>query len=166
MQVSTEQLNQMEQDAFVALLGTVFEETPDIAKQVWTARPFTDVIDLHQKMVAVVEQMPLSQQIDLINAHPELGSQSQMADASVQEQASVGLDRISPQLHDRIQQLNLTYRQTFGFPFVMAIKGQTPDNVMTQFEKRLHNSRDHEIKTALLEISKIAQFRLHDLIKP
>ena len=164
MQVSIEKLNQMGQDDFVGVLGSIFEETPGIAKQVWDKRPFFDVFDLHRKMMDIVEQMPLSEQIELINAHPELGSQSKMADASVQEQASVGFDQISQQLYERIKGLNQTYRQKFGLTFVMAIKGQTRGRVLADFEKRLNNSKDDEIKTALSEIAKIARFRLCDLV--
>ncbi|MEO0432033.1 MAG: 2-oxo-4-hydroxy-4-carboxy-5-ureidoimidazoline decarboxylase [Cyanobacteria bacterium J06656_5] len=164
MQVSIETLNQMGQDDFVGVLGSIFEETPSIAEQVWDERPFVDVFDLHRKMVDIVEQMPLSKQIELINAHPELGSQSKMTAASVQEQASVGFDQISQPMYERIKGLNQTYRQTFGLTFVMAIKGQTRGRVLADFEKRLNNSRDDEIKTALSEIFKIARFRLCDLV--
>ena len=164
MQVSIETLNKMGQDDFVEVLGSIFEETPSIAEQVWDERPFVDVFDLHRKMVDIVEQMPLSKQIELINVHPELGSQSKMAAASVQEQASVGFDQISQPMYERIKGLNQTYRQTFGLTFVMAIKGQTRGKVLADFEKRLNNSRDDEIKTALSEIFKIARFRLCDLV--
>ena len=164
MQVSIETLNKMGQADFVEVLGSIFEETPSIAEQVWDERPFVDVLDLHRKMVGIVEHMPLSKQIELINVHPELGSQSKMAEASVQEQASVGFDQISQPMYERIKGLNQTYWQKFGLTFVMAIKGQTRGRVLADFEKRLNNSRDDEIKTALSEIFKIARFRLCDLV--
>ena len=108
MQVSIETLNQMGQADFAEVLGSIFEETPSIAEQVWDERPFVDVLDLHRKMVDIVEHMPLSKQIELINAHPELGSQSKMAAASVQEQARVGFDQISQPMYERIKGLNQT----------------------------------------------------------
>lgn len=164
MQVSIEQLNPMAQGDFVQLLGHVFEATPGIAERVWADRPFANVLDLHGKMVAIVEQMPLSQQIELIKAHPELGSRSKMADVSVQEQASVGFNHISQPLYERLKHLNIIYRQKFGIPFVMAIKGQTRGKVLAEFESRLHNSKEQEIQIALGEIAKIARFRLSDLV--
>ena len=154
----------MGQDRFVELLGTVFEETPGIAKQVWSERPFENISDLHQKMVTIVEHMSLSEKLDLINAHPQLGSKHQMAVASVQEQTSVGLDQISQPMYQRLSQLNTDYQKKFGFPFVMAIKGQTRETVLTEFENRLHRSQEDELKQALLEIAKIARLRLNDLI--
>ena len=165
MHVSIRQLNQMDQAHFVELLGTVFEETPSIAEQVWSERPFENVSELHQKMVTIVEHMSLAEKLSLINAHPQLGSKHQMAAASVQEQASAELDHISQPTYQRLRQLNMDYQKRFGFPFVMAIKGQTREAILTEFEKRLHRSPEAELKQALLEIAKIARLRLNDLIE-
>jgi len=164
MGYSISALNQMNRVAFVALLGTVFEETPDIAQQTWLNRPFKDVADLHKKMVSVVEQMPLIDRLSLIQAHPDLGSRAGMAAASVQEQNQAGLNALSPEEYGRFQVLNTAYRKKFGFPFVMAIKGQSKDKILAAFEHRLENRQDQEIQAALAEIAKIARFRLDDLI--
>lgn len=164
MSFSITALNQLDQMTFINLLGTIFEKTPAVAEQVWSERPFENVEELHKKMVAIVERMSLSQQLDLINAHPELGSKKPMADASVQEQASVGLNQIGLSERQQIDSLNGQYREKFGFPFVMAVKGQTLEQVMVEFSNRLQNSKDTEIKRAISEISKIAHFRLEELV--
>ncbi|MGB3294580.1 MAG: 2-oxo-4-hydroxy-4-carboxy-5-ureidoimidazoline decarboxylase [Phormidesmis sp.] len=165
MRYSIDQTTQMEQAEFVSLFGAVFEETPEIAEQAWAARPFADVADLHGAMVAVVEQMRLDEQLALIRAHPELGSKAKMADASVQEQASTGLDRLSPELYERLQALNATYQEKFGFPFVMAVKGRSRDSIFAALEARLKNERVDEIARSLHEITQIARFRLDDLLQ-
>ncbi|MEO0868568.1 MAG: 2-oxo-4-hydroxy-4-carboxy-5-ureidoimidazoline decarboxylase, partial [Cyanobacteria bacterium J06642_11] len=90
MSVSITYINQLEQSAFVALLGDTFEETPTITAQTWLKRPFEDLADLHSKMVAIVECLSPAEQLALIRAHPELGSKRPMAKASVAEQASAG----------------------------------------------------------------------------
>lgn len=164
MSVSIFKINQMNQPNFVDRLGAIFEETPSISEQVWLHRPFTDVADLHSKMVAIVEAMPLAQKLDLIKAHPELGSQAKMAAASVQEQASVGLTSASPPTYTQLDILNARYREKFSFPFVMAVKGQTREMIIAAFERRLQNFREDEIEQALLEIARIARFRLDELI--
>ena len=164
MSFSITAINQLVQMNFVNLLGPIFEETPAIAEQVWTERPFENMEELHKKMVAIVKQMSLSQQLDLINAHPELGSKKRMADASVQEQTSIGLNQISPSERQQIDSLNSQYREKFGFPFVMAVKGQTLDQVIIEFSNRLKSPKDTEIKRAIAEISKIARLRLEELV--
>ncbi|WNZ25934.1 2-oxo-4-hydroxy-4-carboxy-5-ureidoimidazoline decarboxylase [Leptolyngbya sp. NK1-12] len=161
---SITELNQSNQDAFVAALGSVFENTPSIAAQAWEQRPFADVNDLHQKMVAVVQKLSTADQLALICAHPDLGSRVKMAEASVKEQAGVGLDRLSPDEYERFQQLNHSYREKFGFPFIIAVKNHTRESILAAFEQRLLNAQSVELQQALAEIAAISRFRLLDLI--
>ena len=164
MGYSIEELNQISETEFVQRLGAVFEETPAIAQRVWGDRPFRDVVDLHQKMAAVVKNMPWALQLALIQAHPDLGSRVKMAAVSVQEQAGVGLNQLTLDEYERFQRLNAAYREKFGFPFVMAVKGRTKASILEAFEDRLEHSKDLEIQQALSEIVQIAHFRLGDLI--
>jgi 2-oxo-4-hydroxy-4-carboxy-5-ureidoimidazoline decarboxylase len=158
------ELNQLSQADFVAVLGEVFEATPAIADQAWHRRPFIDRADLHQRMVEVVQTLDQAQQMALIRAHPDLGSKAKMAEASVQEQAGVGLDRLSPADYDRFQSLNAQYKQQFEFPFIIAVKHQTQASILEAFERRLQNTLAQEQAQALAEICQIARFRLEALV--
>ncbi len=162
MRYSIDQINQMNQAEFVSLLGAIFEETPKIAERAWADRPFDNVSDLHRAMVAVVEQMTFDEQLALIRAHPELGSRVKMADASVQEQASTGLNQLSAEAYERLQTSNSAYREKFGFPFVMAVKGHDKDSVLAMLKVRLDNEQADEVRRSLHEIAQIARFRLDD----
>jgi len=101
----------------------------------------------------------------LIRAHPDLGSKAKMADASVQEQAGAGLDRLTPEEFDRFQTLNAAYQERFGFPFVIAVRNHTKESILEAFDRRLENPSDTEIDQALEEITQIAEFRLLDLVE-
>lgn len=158
-------LNQMDQAMFTNGLGTVFEETPAIAHHAWLHRPFDSVAHLHRVMVDIVRSLPPADQLALINAHPALGSRAKMADASVQEQASVGLNQLSPAEYNEIQQLNQTYQEKFGMPFIIAVKHHTKASIFDAFRERLSHDRDTEVNQALEEIGAIARFRLDDLIR-
>lgn len=160
MPYSIAQINQMSQAEFVTVLGSVFEDTPTIAQQTWFHRPFSDRADLHQKMLGIVQAMSREDQLALIQAHPDLGSKAKMAEASVQEQAGVGLDRLSPAEYDRFHTLNQAYKDKFGFPFIIAVKNHTQETILAAFEHRLTNSMDEEMAQALIEIAQIAGFRL------
>lgn len=162
---SVSDINGMELTRFVQLFGSVFEETPKVAEQAWHAKPFQDIDDLHHKMVNVVaEGMTRAEKLKLIRSHPELGEKGKMAAASVQEQASVGLNKIKKEEDEQISRLNSVYREKFGFPFVMAVKGQTLSNILMSLEARLTHSVEEEMARSLLEIYKIARFRLDDLV--
>lgn len=165
MGYSIAQLNQISQTEFVQRLGAVFEETPTIADQVWHQRPFADVNELHQKMTAIVNAMSQTDQLALICAHPDLGTKAKMAEASVQEQSGIGLDRLTAQEYARFQFLNQAYKDKFGFPFIVAVKNHSKSSILEAFEQRLNNSLSTEISQALLEILTIAHFRLVGLIE-
>ncbi len=163
MPYSLTQLNQMDQSAFTEALGEIFEQTPTIAAQTWEKRPFESVDDLHQKMLAIVNVMTDEQQLALITAHPDLGSKAKMAEASIQEQAGAGLDRLSPEEYDRFHQLNEQYKSQFGFPFIIAVKNHTKSSILEAFETRLQHSQPTEMRQAIAEISQIAYFRLQQV---
>lgn len=165
MGYSMAELNQMTQDAFVGAVGDVFEHTPSIAAQAWMKRPFVDLADLHQKMVEVMTHLSPAEQLALIRAHPDLGSKTKMADASVKEQSGVGLDRLTADEFERFQQLNRAYKTRFGFPFIIAVKRQTKASILAAFDRRLQHSVDIEVQQALAEIAQIAWFRLLDLVE-
>ena len=163
-QIAIARLNQMPQAEFTEALGEIWEETPEIADRAWHKKPFEDTEDLHQAMVAVVDSMSESEQIALIKAHPDLGSKAKMADASVEEQAGVGLDRLSKSEYQRFQSLNQAYKDKFDFPFIIAVKNHTLESILEAFTERLENDRTTEQQQALTEIKKIARLRLESLI--
>lgn len=161
---SISQINAMNQEEFVAVLGAIFEDTPAIAYQTWHQRPFRDVQELHQQMMQVVYSLDKSNQLALICAHPDLGSRVKMAEASIQEQAKVGLDRLSAQEYAQFQTLNQAYKQTFNFPFILAVRHHSKESILTEFKRRLKNSIGTEMQQALTEIAAIAELRLCNLI--
>ena len=162
--ISLDNLNHKSQEQFIATLGAIFEDTPEIAAQAWHKRPFKDLADLYQTMIAIVAQMDQAAQLTLISAHPDLGSKAKMAEASVQEQAGVGLDRLTEAEYNRFHQLNQAYKQKFGFPFIIAVKNHTKATILDAFELRLKHTVEEEKQQALREINTIALFRLQAVI--
>lgn len=157
-------LNHLDQAGFVAAIGAVFEETPAIAAAVWHQRPFNTLATLHDALLAELHRFSPSAQLALILAHPDLGSRATMAEASVKEQASRGLDALSPDEYDRFQRLNQAYRDRFGFPFIIAVKHHTKDSILAAFEQRLRHNLETERRQALAEIEAIAWLRLQDWV--
>ncbi|MGB3740564.1 MAG: 2-oxo-4-hydroxy-4-carboxy-5-ureidoimidazoline decarboxylase [Castellaniella sp.] len=148
-------------------LSGIFEHSPWIPQRAWAARPFATVDDLHHAMVQVVQQASLAEQLALITAHPELAgkeaAEGRLTDASTHEQRGAGLDQCSAQELKRLRGLNAAYRQRFGFPFVIAVKGRSRYQIMDAVEARLENDRDTELATCLDQIAQIARFRLDAL---
>lgn len=165
--VPLEQLNALDCDAFVARLGAIYEHSPWVAQGAWTARPFAALDALSAAMQDVVLRAPRERQLALIRAHPELqGKVAQPAaltGASRSEQRGAGLERCTPEDAARLQVLNRAYRERFGFPFVVAVRGLDAARILGRMESRLANAPEQEFQTCLEEIGRIARFRLDSI---
>jgi 2-oxo-4-hydroxy-4-carboxy-5-ureidoimidazoline decarboxylase len=161
-------LNTLSDETFVETLAGIFEHSPWVAEGVVAQRPFDSVGDLHASMVAVVRQAPLTEQLSLIRAHPDLAGRAARAgdltQASSQEQAGAGLTQLSDEEYGTFMRLNTAYMTRFGFPFILAVKGHTKHSILAAFQSRLDNDAETERETALAEIYKIAHFRLQELL--
>ena len=56
--------------------------------------------------------------------------------------------------------LNEAYRAKFGFPFIMAVKGRSKEEILAAFEERLGHEPEAEFEAALEQIGRIALLRL------
>lgn len=157
-------LNASDREHFVRTLGWTFEESPWVAERAWERRPFASLDELHAAMVDVVSQADQREQLALLRAHPDLGTRARMSDASVGEQAGAGLDTLTAEEFERLHRLNAAYREKFGFPFLLAVKGSTKHDVLAALGRRLHESVEHEYAEALGQVARIAGFRLREMI--
>jgi OHCU decarboxylase len=162
-------INDLDQSAFVATLGPLFEGSPWIAAETWPARPFASRDALHQALCATMYAAPLERKLALIRAHPDLAGKAAIAGEltpeSASEQSSAGLNRLSPEEFATFTRLNQAYGETFGFPFVICVRENTKDSILASFSVRLLHPRDQEVETALGEIAKIARLRLLDAVR-
>ena len=168
MKIAVAHLNQTDRDTFVKLLGSIFEHSPWVAEAAYSKRPFGSLEHLHRVMCAAVSAAPRERRLALILAHPDLAGKAALAgeltEVSSREQAGAGLDRLSPEDYARFHRLNDAYRRTFGFPFIIAVRGYTATGILEEFERRLHHGTEDEEREALAQIERIALFRLQDLI--
>lgn len=165
--VTIDELNALEQAAFTNALANIFEHSPWVAQGAYAARPFADVAELHHAMVAVMYDADEDTQHTLIRAHPDLAGKAARAGevtaASQREQAGAGLDQLNDSEFARFHALNENYKKTFGFPFILAVKGHDKHSILAAFETRLEHTPEQEKNTALAEIANIARFRLDAL---
>jgi allantoate deiminase/N-carbamoyl-L-amino-acid hydrolase len=166
--IALERLNNLPAQDFIAALASIFEHSPWVPERVAAARPYASGIALHQAMCAAVMQADEALQLALIRAHPELAGRAairgDLTAASTSEQKGAGLSACTPQQYERLQSLNAAYRSRFGFPFVLAVKGHTPESVIATLEQRVGHDVTEECGVALHEICRIARFRLADLV--
>jgi OHCU decarboxylase len=170
--LSISDVNELDREPFVERFGGIFEHSPWIAAAAWEARPWADLSTLHAAMCAVIRAAPEQAKLDLIRAHPDLVGRAALAGTltreSTAEQRAAGLDHgaLTADEIARFSAANAAYRERFGFPFVICARENRKAAILAGFERRLGNTPEQEIATAIGEIERIAWHRLADLIPP
>lgn len=153
--------------AFVERFGGIYEHSPWVAERV-----FDGGLDVHTdttgglaaRMAAVVEAAGHEAQLSLLRAHPELAGKLAVlggltADSKA-EQSSARLDHCTPEEFRRFNVLNERYTRTFGFPFIIAVRGLTRLDILKAFEARIDHAPETEFRAALDQVHRIARLRL------
>lgn len=148
----------MNKEEFVQKYGSIYEHSP------WVAEAAFGAADIPAAMRQAVDQAGHDKQLILIRAHPDLGEKlDTLTASSVSEQQGAGLNQCSPEEFAEFQQLNTAYKEKFGFPFIVAVKGLNRKDILDRFRQRIDHDRETEFSTALEQIHRIACFRLDDL---
>ncbi len=161
------EVNALDQARFVAQFGSIFEHSPWVAERAWKRRPFATPERLFQALQAEVEKAGPDAKLELIRAHPELaGKQGPLTTDSSSEQARLGFLSLDRSHFEQMGELNRTYRQRFGIPCIVALKlHASRASVMAEMQRRLGNTLQAEIATALEQIGHIARGRLEKIVK-
>jgi OHCU decarboxylase len=166
--LSMDAINEFDHAAFVERFGPLFEHSPWIAEAAWRDHPFADREELYEALVGAMYAAPRERKLALIRAHPDLAGKAAiegtLTRSSKREQASAGLDRLTPDEYAAFTRTNAAYRKRFGFPFVVCAREHTKESILRVAAERLDNTEDEEIRVALEEIAKIARLRLEDML--
>ena len=159
----------MTRDEFLHRFGEVFENRPDLAAQAWDSGSVdmaAGAAGVHRAFSAVLRGLPPDALLAFLNGHPDLAGRSARPDDltpnSQLEQGSAGLDGLDAAGSARLLDMNRAYRERFGFPFIMAVKGRRPAEILAALEARLRNGRTEERAEALRQVERILLLRLKD----
>ncbi|MFN2508720.1 MAG: 2-oxo-4-hydroxy-4-carboxy-5-ureidoimidazoline decarboxylase [Chthoniobacterales bacterium] len=158
------ELNQLDAREFTRVIGPVFEHSPVFAERTWSQRPFPTREALHKALCTSVTAASEGEKLALIRAHPDLMGEAMLTNESKAEQASAGLNDMSPAEVAKFREYNSRYRERFGFPFVICARLNKKQAILDAFPKRLRNSPAEEMETALKEVFEIAKLRLCDIV--
>ena len=166
--MTLDEVNELSPAAFRQAFGAIAEHSPWVADHAMAARPYASLetaIDAFQEAVA---QASRERQFALVQAHPDLAGRAALAGDlepdSRSEQASAGLDKLTDEEMALFQRLNARYRERFGFPFILAIRGASKARIFDAFQLRVDGGREEEFMTALAQVMRIIRFRLEDRI--
>jgi OHCU decarboxylase len=163
--------SEMDRAAFVETFGSVFEHSPWIAERAVDGEvgPVNDTASgLHFALRSQFRMASEPERLGVLTAHPDLAGKlaaaRRLTEASTAEQSSAGLDALTDQERAEFTELNRTYVEKFGFPFIIAVRDNTKAMILDAFRKRIGNDRDTEFTTACAQVERIALHRLRVLL--
>lgn len=161
------QINALSEEAFVKRFGFLFEHSPWIVEMAAQFRPFASIDDMFVALITIFDDAACSDQFTILRAHPKLADKAAMAEGltkeSAAEQASAGLDQLTPEEYARFHELNNAYETRFGFPFIICVRrAGGKAGILRAMQERLDNSDTSELANALMEVGKIVNLRLRD----
>jgi OHCU decarboxylase len=189
--LSLEQVNRLDQQAFAETFGRLFQDGTWLAEEAWRKLPVNSLADLRRAFQEAIFRAPPERQLALMDNYPNLGQAAEtdegaaslglstdeyeniklaaiggvLSPESVRDQSAAGLDRLSPEEYAAFRQLTTAYRDKFGFPLIIAVRDKTKQDILANGQARLENAQPYEMATGLVEIGKIADFRLRDIVE-
>ena len=161
-----DKINKLSRSEFVEIFANIFEKTKWIAEKLYNQKPFDDFKDLCSKMLGIFETAGKETQLKILGAHPDLADKvtvNLLTSNSRSEQSNAGLDQCSEEEFNEFKDLNKKYKQKFGFPLIIAVKGKNKIEILSEFKKRILNSVDEEFNEAIIQVGKIANLRLNEI---
>ena len=161
---SIEEVNQLSENDFISTFGNVFEKTNWIANKAFNSKPYKSFNEFITKIIKIYENSSKEDCLKIFNAHPELAVEKKLTEDSHKEQKSANLNQCNKDEFNEFKNLNIEYRNKFGFPFIIAVKGKNKNEILNNFRKRIKNEINLEFNEAKGQVKKIATFRLNEII--
>ncbi len=160
----------LDRTEFVSRFGGLYEHSRWVAEKCFDQglhKVCTSPSELAGPMSRLVEAAGQEPQLILLRAHPDLAGKlaksGGLTAESTSEQAGAGLDQCTEAEFAEFTQLNDAYRQKFGFPFILAVKGRHRTEILENFRSRVPNDIATEFREALGQVHQIAKLRLQAL---
>lgn len=167
--LSIQAVNKLSEHEFLDLFKNVVELWPRAAETVYDSHPFTDLEELVAKFENYLETLSVEDKIEVLQSHPDLAGklldENKLSEESAQEQASIGLNKLTVGQKTELVQLNDEYRNKFGFPFVICVRqSKKIEAILEGFHYRLPNDRIMEIFNGIAEVKKICKIRTSNIV--
>ena len=88
-----------------------------------------------------------------------------LTEDSKNEQKNASLNQCTNEEFIEFKKLNEEYKKKFGFPFILAVKGNNKEEILNSFRQRITNNINLEFEEAKKQVKKIANFRLSKIIE-
>ena len=159
-------IDKLSETEFTEVFGNIFENASWIAEKLYGQKPFKDFQDLSKKMITIFESADNENKLKILNSHPDLADKAKIGSLTAdsnKEQSNAGLDRCTEEEFNKFKNLNTEYKNKFGFPFILAVKGRNKLEILDNFKKRVLSDKQIEFNEAIKQVKQIASLRLEEL---
>ena len=157
-------INLLTEKEFLSLFGNIFEKSDWIAIKAFELKPFKNAKDLSDKMINIYEKSSKEKIIEIFNLHPKLAIEKKLTSFSSKEQMGAKLNTCTEEELAEFKNLNEQYQTKFAFPFIIAVKGKSKNDILNSFRKRVENNFNDEFEEAKQQVKKIASLRLIEIL--
>ena len=157
-------INLLTEKEFLSLFGNIFEKSDWIAIKAFELKPFKNAKDLSDKMINIYEKSSKEKIIEIFNLHPKLAIEKKLTSFSSKEQMGAKLNTCTEEELAEFKNLNEQYQIKFAFPFIIAVKGKSKNEILNSFRKRVENNFNDEFEEAKQQVKKIASLRLIEIL--
>lgn len=168
--LSVLEVNALPSEQFEWLFGNVVEHCPEAARWVASKRPFLSAELFEKSFDDYLGSLSQSEKENVLIKHPDLAGklaeEGKLTTESQNEQKIAGLDAMTREEKQTLNNLNTQYKEKFQFPFVICARENKVAAILSGIEKRLNNSHEQELDTGIEEVKKICRIRLRDLVWP
>ena len=156
--------NEMDEDVARGRLLTCLD-VPRWADEVLAARPFDDLEQLEERMVAAASTMTDDELERALARHPRIGERAdaEKHDASHSSREQSGVDREDAEVVRQLEQGNRAYEDRFGRVFIIRAAGRDAREILDQLRTRLDNSDEAERAETIDQLTQIARLRTREM---
>ncbi|MDP8904353.1 MAG: AAA family ATPase [Chloroflexota bacterium] len=141
----------------------LFEGAPSFVRRLLAQASAGSSDELFDLAERVALELPESQQIELLDAHPRIGATPATVSAVSFREQGYDRDAGTPELQARLDRLNEEYERRYGFRFVVFVAGRSRREIADVMESRLGAPREDEKLRALRDVVAIARDRARQL---
>src|SRR6516225_5906621 len=123
-------------------------------------RPHPSLLALEKAADSVWSHCSREDWLEAFSAHPAIGQRG--GAWSREEQSSAA--GASAETLRQLEELNLRYREKFGYTFIVCATGRTANEMLDILRRRIENDAEREIRNAAHEQHLIARLRLRKLL--
>ncbi|HEY5849078.1 MAG TPA: solute carrier family 23 protein [Microlunatus sp.] len=163
--ITLEDINQMSEDEFERTFSSVVQGQKWVLDRAWGLRPFATTADLNGAFAEALVTGSNDEQNQLINSFADLGSEDAEGNSLTSDHARGALANLQEDDYNDVVELASAYREHFGFPLIISAKEHDRfERLLAAGWDRMDNSPITEHHAAMIEISKIVNFRFRDLV--